>query len=131
MNPQHPEELDWVKIRFECTVNQVFEKLHLEVKSDVERINSLQPTREFKIQRFGDYFSVFQEGVLVGPRAVTFKREQMSIEVTTHIRSNNSKDPVIATIVVNDFGKCCLRVDDKERSFWQFRKDTLEPLFFG
>jgi hypothetical protein len=56
-----------------------------------------------------------------------FKCGTDAIEVS----SSFDKETTNATIMVNDEGKCCLRVNNKERLSWQFRKDALEKLFFG
>ena len=128
MTPNTPEELDWIKVRSECTVALIFEKLFLEIKHDVEQVNSANSNRQFKIVRDSGYFTVYQEGLLIGNRSVVFKRDQESIEVSFH---STNKEAMVARIMVNDYGKCCLRVKDRERCSWQFRKDALEDLLFG
>jgi hypothetical protein len=108
MNPDPPEQLDWIKVRSECTVAQVFEKLLLEIQGDVEQVNSSQTNRKFKIVREGEFFSVFQDGLLIGHRGVMVRRAQQSIEVTSFINGDETKEVAVATIVVNDLGKCLL-----------------------
>lgn len=128
MIPNVPEEFDWIAARDGCTMAIVFERLVTEIQGDVDGFNAThEGQRRFKVVRDREHLSVFQDGLLIGSRQVLFKCLQCSISVSSSL----TNEPIIATVMVNDYGKCCLRVNDKELRNWQFRRDALEELFFG
>jgi hypothetical protein len=125
MLPNVPDELDWVIVRKDCTLASVFEKVVGGIKKDLEQINSSTQSNKFQISRNGAYVSVYEERDGRAGRNV-------AITCTENcIRAECGETKLEATLMVNDEGKCCLKVDGKERKVWQFRKDALESLFFG
>ena len=116
---------DWVTERAACTVNSVFESLYAEIKRDVELINERRK-QQFGANRNDGLVTVFQENSSP-PRAVVFGISGVVI----FAEDSRSHKRTEASLTLNDQGKCRLKVGNLERERWQFRKDTLEDLFFG
>jgi hypothetical protein len=126
MDDEPKGDFDWVDALAKCTAREMFERLHLEVQSDVATANRLAGTERFKVRRYDGSFVAFICG---GSRegSITFKVKDGSIRVS------DSKDTEIlnATLTLNSERECRLKVDGQERETWQFRKDALERLLFS
>jgi hypothetical protein len=127
-----PQELDWVKVRSECSVAHVFSELHLGAKNDVEAINLTPRATENFATPFdvhtnstGNVFVVFQTGNT--NRTVKFRLGPDRIEVA------NQAGQFAITLTLNNEGRCKLKVNggEEELEQWQVRRMMLEGLFFG
>lgn len=127
-------EINWVNERFKCSLVQMFEQLKADIGSDVdERNKQLPPNSGFKFQLGGvqgNRFSVIREDTYehFAHRSVVFVLEQNKIRALEG--TNRLAELMSATITFNDLGECRFKVNGKERESWQFRKETLENLFF-
>jgi|SRR5579864_1136819 len=121
-------EFDWVTARSTCSADEVFEKLRVQVKQDVETRHALRPQGEplaFHFISEGRTFSALVEGDKIH-RAVIFRLESQTITVYT-----DSDDVLFrAQVTLNDEGECVVKINDEERQLWQMRKQGLEELFF-
>lgn len=133
-------EFDWVKARAECTAEQIFEKLKLQVKEDVDIRNTLRredSPYKFTVEDRGRRFMVKLQGndlPNVAARGVTFRLGDESIDVADYL------DGVLftATLTLNDEGECLLSLlypgtptNRETVNLWQFRRRALEATFFG
>ena len=111
--------------RADCSLADAFHRIKSGVAKDVELMNARQQRYAFK---FTDNGSDFVVSVLL-PHIhafVTFRLKRMHIEFVDRGGSLTT-----ATVALNDDGDCLVKVNGRTREFWQFRKDALEPLFFG
>jgi len=119
--------INWVAVRAECSAMQMFEKLKLEIESDVLIRNDLRPEDRyygFKFVPSSGSFTVLRQGNRISS-AVAFFLDGGQIVV--------KKDDILifaATVTLNDDGECIFKVKGEERSSWQVRKMALEDLFF-
>jgi hypothetical protein len=129
---QAPQELDWVTVRAECTVRSVFKRLRCEIEADVRMRNKyLGESSGVSLSvddKDDDSFVVYRKGPgLAG--SVSFAAIGSSITAIDAVG-----ETMEATIGMNDNGRCMLRVNGPknvlEIETWQFRKKTLESLFF-
>lgn len=123
------EDFDWVEARSKCSLFAIFQKLKLQLRSDVERIQSLRPPDchyGFRFTEHGPSATVLVEGNKIH-ESVTFLLVNGAIET----RDSNDNKNLTATPTLSDDRECRLMVSGKERELWQFRKMALESLFFG
>jgi hypothetical protein len=125
-----PRELDWVKELAACSTVQVFNELRLGVDADVEAANLVRrqsPGTEFRLihNNANDAFTVLHNGG-PGPQ-VKFYLESNQIR----IEDEASHQMFLATLTLNNEGRCKLRINDEELEQWQVRRMVLEKLFFG
>jgi hypothetical protein len=127
-----PRELDWVEKRAACTVEKVFNQLCDGISSDVEAINTAKQLNEFDL--FNAVMHTDGTTMFVGQPNRT-PRRRLAIGVVANrieVRQEWSGGANwAASVGLNDEGRCILRFDGKECEQWQFRKKTLEGLFFG
>lgn len=123
-----PFDLNWVEKRAACSTVQVFKELQIGIEGDVEAANKAHtipgpfvptPTPDGK----AFVVSVKNE---VSPRIVFYFANDC-IEVKDERR--NLK--ISASLALNNYGRCVLRVDGEELEQWQFRKLALESFIFG
>jgi len=125
------EPFDWVEARSKCTLAKVFQQLRAEVKTDVEKRNSMrgdQPFYEFSMASSqSDDFTVILSRNGVTHRIVTFG--MVGNEIVVADQGNTELARVSLTL--NNNAQCRLKTKkDEELEFWQFRRLTLEKLFF-
>jgi hypothetical protein len=125
-----PQELNWTKLRAECSVIEMFKSLQLGIEDDIATFNKIpvrSPHEGFasSLTQDGSVFIVTQRE-RVGPRVVFFIKEE-KIE----IRDEATRKNYVASVILNDEGRCKLRIEDREMELWQVRRLALEPLFFG
>jgi hypothetical protein len=126
-----PVEFDWVRARSQCSLNVVFKELHNSVQNDVRTMESiLPPNRQVKLSvtAFDRVrFSVVREGDDSFSDSVNFTLANGAI-----IAEDDDKTfQHIATLTLNNEGKCKLTVGNDELDQWQFRRKALEKLFFA
>ncbi len=132
-NEKPPETLDWVHARSECRLPHVFKELEQGVREDLEAAQSLVPKQydvKFSLAKTtASRFSAIRvdDPMISVSRTVDFVCTKEVIQVYDY------KDQLMcsATLTLNKEGKCRLVVDKEELTQWQFRKMTLEKLFFG
>jgi hypothetical protein len=136
MNQILADDFDWISARAECSPSQVFQKLRLQLKNDVEKRNAIRTENEksryvFTIHSDTRRISVFVEGQLeygdTFNEGVVFSRTYTGIDV-----HKGTSDELLfqATLTLSNDGVCRLRIGDTEHSLWQFRKLALEEVFF-
>ena len=124
-------DFNWVKGRAACSLGMVFEKLKIDVESDIKTRNALNertqgPPQVFTMVSNDASFKVLtaagtrQSGVkfTLGDKAIT-------------VADSHGTTVFEATITLNDEGECRLKVNGVERETWQVRRTALEHLFFG
>jgi hypothetical protein len=126
-----PTDFDWVKARAQCTPFQVFERLRLQVKDDVDKRNAFINPAERNAYSFvfstqGKRFSVAVESFDVD-RGVDFGPTAVGIDV--HDSQNNAL-LVHGVLTLSNDGECRLKVNEVEHNLWQFRKLALEDVLF-
>lgn len=129
-----PRDLDWVTERAACSVTAMFKKLEHGVQADVAKmavIISEQGDKQTKLSFVAgrDRFSAVREGVvypLPTSHSVDFSIEKGLIVA----KWDAEKVLCEATIMLTNEGRCKLRVGKEELEDWQFRRMTLERLFF-
>jgi hypothetical protein len=136
---QAPQDLDWVTARAECTIRSMFKRLRREIEVDVtmrnKQLNQSQKASgaNFSVKDEDDEaFAVLDDGL---GRSVSFMIIGSGIKAIAV-----GQVAIEATIGMNDSGRCMLRVPKGDNSgkitghceieTWQFRKKTLESLFF-
>ena len=125
-----PTEFDWVQVRSNCSLPAVFKELHLGVQNDVQAVGSL-PGVLGKVRFLvtpmvrGRFSVVRDEGGF--PESVNF------VLADGKITAQDDGDLILAaaTITLNNAGQCRLKAGSEELEQWQFRRKTLENLFFG
>jgi hypothetical protein len=128
-----PEQFDWVTARSACSVEDVFERLRLQVKADVETRDAQREKPRDQHYAFGFVsqgreFSAVVRGHKIGASVI------FSLDLPSQsIKVRNEKDVLMfdATPTINDEGECRLKVKGQERELWQVRKMALESLLFG
>ena len=131
--PASVESFDWVKALSACSVFEVFERLRLQVKSDVETRDAQREMPRDQHYAFGfvsngrEFSAVVRGHKISGSVIFSLDIPSQSIKV------RNEKDVLLldATTTINDEGECRLKVKGQERELWQVRKMALESLFFG
>jgi hypothetical protein len=128
-----PEQFNWVAAISACSVTEVFERLRLQVKSDVDtreamRAMPIDQHYAFSFVSNGGKFSAVVQGHRIH-HVVTFTLEMSSQSIKVH--DENDALILAATTTINDEGECRLKVKGQERELWQVRKMALEGLLFG
>ena len=125
------EQFDWVEARSKCTLAKAFQRLRLGVQSDVKARNSLRgetPYYEFSvISEKANDFMVLLSGNTVEHHTVAFGIAGNEIIAV----SNGNQESWNVSVTLDDDAQCRLKTKNgKELTFWQFRRLTLEKLFF-
>jgi len=139
---QPNDSFDWVTARANCSPAKVLKNLEKQVKGDVELRDSLRTPQEvqerirfaFEAGRDGSFsVVVYRDGARdpIPERLgfATFEKCADGIKVGCKARQEE-KEPIVGTLTLGKDGGCCLKVEDHEYQFWQFRKLALEPIFF-
>ena len=122
-------KFNWVTGRFHCSLAAVFKQLRLEAEEDVKTRNGLRPANapyEFSIADSDGAFAVKLEAQQV-QKSVVFKLAEHAILV----RDENGETKFEIHLAYSDDGQCRLRVNQKEREYWQVRRMALEDLMFA
>ena len=127
------ENFDWVSARDACSVTQMFERLRLAVDEDVKvrqalrkKVDDFGFEQGFEFTTRGSSFSVSRRGIERG-RAVVFAIQGRSITV----KDESGNLLRLASVTINDDKECVLVVGEEQLQEWQFRKKSLEAIFFG
>ena len=133
MNHAVPEDFDWISARAACSASQAFQKLRLQVESDVSKRNEIRTDNEkskyaYQFTSEGGAFSVHLVSHLFEQMeiGVIFKRTPAGIEVYS------LADQLLlqGEVTLSNGGQCRIMVAGSEYNFWQFRKLSLESVFF-
>jgi hydroxymethylpyrimidine pyrophosphatase-like HAD family hydrolase len=122
-------KFNWVTGRFHCSLAAVFKELRLEVEEDVKTRNGLRLANapyEFSIADSDGAFTVTLQAKEV-QKSVVFKLAAHTILV----RDDKGETKFEIHLAFSDDGQCRLRVDQKEREYWQVRRMALEDLMFA
>ncbi len=133
MNESLTDEFDWISARAACSVYQVFQKLRLQVESDVKKRNEIRTENEktkyiYRFAADGGAFSVCLEFLAFEEqeRGVVFKRTLSAIDVC----SVSEELLFQGDVTLSNDGQCRIKVNDSEYNLWQFRKLALEGVLF-
>ncbi len=128
-----PNNFDWVSAHAACSVSKVFHQLQLEIRTDIETRNRLSTENEkskyfYTCASNGNSLSVFIESqsVEVEGIGVRFTRTPKGIDAY----SLAERLLFSGTVTLSNDGQCRIKVGEIEYNFWQFRKLTLEDVFF-
>jgi hypothetical protein len=134
MNQTVPEDFDWISARAACSVSQVFQRLRMQVEADVAKRNDIRTENEkskysFQFIAENGSFSVsldgrFLEEIEIG---VGFRRTSAGIDVYT---PSDGQLRFSGEVTLSNDGLCRIKVEKAEYSLWQFRKLSLEGVFF-
>lgn len=127
------DEFNWVTARAKCSPFEVFTILKRDVEIDVDTRNKLRKPSDgvrFALNAGRDSFTVLLEGNQIN-HSVDFKCDTNGITV-----NENGEKKLQASLTLSNDGECKLRTrrvhedEEEDLSFWQFRKEALEDLFF-
>jgi len=134
MNQLDPN-FDWVSARAKCSPDSVIEILKQQIESDVEKRNTLLSATELQ------YDIKFVMAIGSGAFRVSRTRMGEMLEYATFSRANDGVkviyssamniSPIETRLTLSDDQECKLRAGERELSFWQFRKLSLEPILFS
>ncbi len=125
---------DWFNARATCSVDVIFEKLKLDLSSDVDKAQAKRPVHNGVLAHYGFQFIVSDDGnklkvVVHGHNvrdSVSFRLTKDSIEILDHSGAVKfSAEPTL-----NNKGECRLKINGEEQELWYLRKLALEDLFF-
>lgn len=129
-----PPNFNWVSVRSQCSVKQMFEDLRLGIKQDVEAINEIiqqrpatNPPRVFKISENSRTVKVFIDGVFEEGPSIVFVLMRDAIKVGV---AETNETLFVASIGLNHDGDCRFIVSGEEYDSWQVRRKALEGIFF-
>jgi hypothetical protein len=137
MNQNDPT-FDWVTARANCSASEVYRDFVLQIKHDVEIRNGALSGKE----RRHEVNFVFNGGYQPTSVVVAAQTGGQYLAETRLARAIFTKIPegisveytdgktLVGLLTLSQEGECRLKVDGVEYSFWQFRKLTLEPIFF-
>jgi hypothetical protein len=126
---------DWVSARYtSCSIENLFDKLRLSVKNDVEIRQGLRKQLQFHGYQYGFSFASNDNQFSVtvrqkrGPvKVATFKLDKNRIVVF----DENDKEFLSAKATLDKNRQCRFAVGDEELEDWQFRQKALEAVLFG
>jgi hypothetical protein len=127
MTEHEKKNINWVKVRGECSAVQMFEKLKLDIENDIKTRLAIRPDERyytFRLTSSENSFTVLREGNRIGA-AVAFFLADEAITV-----KQSDKILFTARVTLSDEGECVFKIGDKEYESWQVRKIALEDLFF-
>ena len=128
-------EFHWVIARAKCSIAQVFDKLVLDVKEDIETRQALRPKDNFSGEGYShafhlsatpEKFTVSLVGRLTDKKSITFTLEKDTIA----IHDGNERLVFRIWVTLNGEARCIAKIADQEMEFWQVRQKALEALFF-
>jgi hypothetical protein len=126
-------EFDWVEKRFHCSLGEVFENLRAEVDGDVRKRQELLDPSERSFWTFNFRSSDRSFTAWVRSRDTdVHKTVEFRLEAThISIRRPEPAKIILASVTLNNEGRCILKIVDEEYERWQLRKLALEDLFFN
>jgi len=122
------EDFDWVRARAKCSSVEVFERLRLQVKADIEVRNKLLADQRgafsmVEPENKPSFSVILCSNPLLG---ITFNLVEEKITV------DHKGHPLFeSTLTLCDDGQCRVKIKEQERELWQMRRMALEELFFG
>jgi hypothetical protein len=121
-------DFDWVRARAQCSVAEVFQKLKLGAKADVDAANSLrngEPVK-FSVIEQGNRFTVSRDHQSEPASSVDFTLEKHIIKI------EGVTGKIEAFVTLNDDGECKIKIemDGEELELWHLRRRCLEGLFW-
>ena len=126
MNGEKPPDWDWVKERYECSIERAFQRLRLHAKVNVDTKNSQSPDRTYALESVRDAFTVLIQGrqnetvhFMLNGAVITIRGAGVNVDLTV-------------TLTLTDAGDCRFKLKDgSELTEWQVLKRALEDLFFN
>jgi hypothetical protein len=127
------ENFNWVAARNACSISAVFDKLMLDVKSDIDQRQELRERHEglghlesFTFASNGSKFSAIAQNPKSRHSIIFSLRENRLV-----VSNEHDKELFVATVTLNNDKRCMLVVAGEQMEAWQFRRLALETLFFG
>lgn len=127
-----PQELNWVRLRAECSINMIFEQLIVGVEEDCKVFNEVYQSNALTAYRVyvnsgRDVFGISCE--LDSRRVVKFYRGRDRIEAKNEL----TQESFTFTLTLDDEGRCKLKLtaSGEELEQWQIRRRALEGVLFS
>lgn len=128
------EKFEWITARAQCSAHEIFEKLRIQVKADVDKAHEdLRPKDKahgsyygFRFVSENKKFSALVEGNNIH-HSVIFSLDG---DDTINVYTDDDTSILKAEITLNKEGKCVAVINDEECELWYLRKLALEKLFF-
>jgi hypothetical protein len=123
-----PLELNWVQKRAACTIEEMFNRLSLEISNDIIAINGVL-YKDLYFRR-----DALSDGSLVIGQPARVPRVTVMIGIVNGqiiVQDQTKPERWAVRVGLNNEGRCVLKLEDgSELETWQFRKKALESLFF-
>jgi hypothetical protein len=122
-----PQDFDWVQARANCSIAVVFKQLQLDIEGDIQAVNAareLPPSHAFQL------LANTTGNVFVVSRPSDPNREVKFFLIRDQIDITGLGMNLVATLTLNNEGRCKLKIGEEELERWQVRRMTLERLFF-
>jgi len=137
MNQIDPN-FDWVTARAKCSASEVYGDFALQIKHDVETRNNVLSGKERKHEINFLFKGGYQHTSLIVAAqkgGQLLEESRLGHVIFTKIPEGIAAEysdgkKLTGLLTLSQDGECRLKVDGVEYSFWQFRKHTLEPIFF-
>ena len=124
------EPIDWVARLSSCSLHSVWDRLKLEIESDVaarrQQLIPMGVNYGFSITPLNDDVVVSLIGNAVLPRSIKISLTDDAIVVS----DGTGKELFRATLTLDNDGECRFKINGAEREFWQMRQMALEELLF-
>lgn len=135
---QNDQNFDCVSARAKCTASEIYRDFALQLKKDVATRNTLLSGKERKhevtflfdggVEPTSLFVAAQTGGHFLGEKRLAHVIFTKISEGIAAECSDGKK--ITGLLTLSQDGECRLKVDGAEYSFWQFRKLTLEPIFF-
>lgn len=130
MATANDDNFDWVSAQAACSAAQMFQKLELGAKADVERRNSaVGRTDNWRFEFHGD------ENSFEIVRIADSSKDSAAVAFTLdgpriNIDGDGVEVRITAVVGINPAGDCRFFVGELEFLGWEVRKQALDQLFF-
>jgi hypothetical protein len=132
MTNKLPENFNWVKERFHCSLAVIFKELEHGVREDMAILKQLYPKDRatLDVSSSNNCFTVL---LIADPMTslITNSVEFLLTREGIKVENKDKTQSFMVTLTLNHEGQCKLKVGTDELDQWQFRKIVLEKLFFG
>ncbi len=135
---QNDSNFEWVTARAKCSASEVYRDFAIQIKSDVKLRNEALSGKE----RRHEISFTFDGGreptsliVIAQKGGHLLDEVRLASVVFTKVPEGIAAEhsdgrKIVGVLTLSHEGDCHLKVGETEYSFWQFRKLTLEPVFF-
>lgn len=125
--------MDWVKARFDCSVEHAWITLREQIRSDANRWIELPKGQDRAVEiNIADASVVGNRRDFAGNPGTWARVERSNQRIALTTPNREAGEPKVAKLIpaLNDKGQCRLYLDDRELEFWQASKLVLESVLF-